>query len=111
MAKAKTKFTVFVEALNTRGTIHDRLPDLDIGKKGLETTSHSSLRWTVIVNVLTWDTFYQDMANFYHSVKIKERFERTEDYAIGFPSGFSKKWGSIAEEEPVQIGDELGMSD
>jgi hypothetical protein len=113
MGELKLTCTVPAVGETPYAAITSSLPDLVMGKAGIETTSHSSLRFTYIGPLAEWgDIFLEEIAAFHATRKIHDAFERTNDVALGLKPGWSKSEGmyGIGEKEAVQTSDEITMS-
>jgi len=104
------EYEVKLRVQNTRGALKDRIPDLDIGLEGVETTSHSALKITFTKQMVEWPDFYEEVTQFYHSKIMRDLFNRTSRHLANLPLDFADSWENIAVIEPVQVGDELTMS-
>jgi hypothetical protein len=104
------QFEARLNTYNTRGILKDRIPDLDVGIEGIETTSRSSLRITFIQDIVLWQDFEGEGSRFYLSEKVDDLLGRTSRPVAGLPRDCADEWEGILQVEPVQVGDELTMS-
>jgi hypothetical protein len=95
---------------NAYGVIANRLPDLDIGKPGVETTKFASLPFTYIGELAEWPSWHEELTKFHNTPKLHDAFERAEKIGLGLAPDWSEDYFGIGEKESIQTSDEITMS-
>lgn len=94
---------------NTKEVIDDRIPDLRIGPKRVETTSTSSLRDVFVGDMRPWDDYEQELSIFYFDRTLQDAIQRCQNVGISHDPSIFQKWPHYAAGEHTQIGEERDM--
>jgi hypothetical protein len=95
---------------NPKDVIDDRLPDLKVGERYVETTTSSSLRDVFTGNLNYWHNFREQVTGFYKNPALQDAFQRCRHIGTSYdPDSLKKKWKHFAALEHTQIAEERDL--